>query len=124
MAIKVTPEEIEIYRTTARRYWQENHPERMQRQDRAWELARLAAQFLQEQFHATKVMVFGSLVRDDCFTLWSDLDIAAWGIAPHETLRAMEAVRDLDESIDINLVDVGTCSPTLLNNIEQEGIIL
>lgn len=113
-----------MYQAAARRYWQESQAERTQRQNRAWELARLAAQFLKEQFQATKVMVFGSLVRDDCFTLWSDLDIAAWGIAPHETLRAMEAVRDLDEGIDINLVDVGTCSPTLLTNIEQEGILL
>jgi predicted nucleotidyltransferase len=124
VTIQVTPEEIKMYQAAARRYWQESQAERTQRQNRAWELARLAAQFLKEQFQATKVMVFGSLVRDDCFTLWSDLDIAAWGIAPHETLRAMEAVRDLDEGIDINLVDVGTCSPTLLTNIEQEGILL
>ena len=124
MSIKLTPEEIAMYRAAAKRKWQENKAERIQRQKRAWELAQSAAVLLKEQFKATKVMVFGSLVRNDCFTLWSDVDIAAWGISPDETLWAMEAVRDLDEIIEVNLVDVETCPPTLLANIEREGILL
>ena len=124
MSIKFTPEEIAVYQAAAKRKWQESQTERIQRQKRAWELAQLAAALLKEQFKATKVMVFGSLIRNDCFTLWSDVDIAAWGISPDETLRAMEAVRDLDEAIEVNLVDVKTCTPTLLTNIEREGILL
>ena len=124
MSIKLTPEEIAMYRAAAKRKWQESQPERIQREKRAWELARLAAALLKEQFKATKVMVFGSLVRNYCFTLWSDVDIAAWGISPDETLRAIEAVRDLDEMIEVNLVDVETCTPALLANIEREGILL
>ncbi len=124
VSIKLTPEEIAMYRAAARRKWQETQPERIQRQKRAWELAQSAAVLLKEQFKATKVMVFGSLVRNYCFTLWSDVDIAAWGISPNETLRAMEAVRDLDEMIEVNLVDVETCTPVLLANIEQEGMPL
>ncbi len=124
MSIKLTPEEIAVYQAAAKRQWQESQAERRQRQKRAWELAWLAAALLKEHFNATKVMVFGSLVRDDCFTLWSDVDIAAWGISPDETLLAMEAVRDLDEIIEVNLVDVETCTPTLLANIEREGILL
>lgn len=124
VSIKLTPEEIAIYQTAAKRKWQENQAERIQRQKRAWELARLAAVLLKQQFNATKVMVFGSLVKSNCFTLWSDVDIAAWGIAPDETLRAMEAVRNLDEIIELNLVDVETCTSSLLSNIEREGILL
>ena len=124
MSIKLTPEEIAMYRSAAKRKWQESQPERRQRQKRAWELAQLAAVLLKEQFNATRVMVFGSLVRNNCFTLWSDVDIAAWGISPDETLRAMEALRDLDEMIEVNLVDVETCTPALLANIEREGILL
>lgn len=124
MSIKLTPKEIAMYQATAERKWQESQAERIQREKRAWELARLAAALLKEQFRATNVMLFGSLVRNDCFTLWSDVDIAAWGISPDETLRAMEAVRDLDEIIELNLVDVDTCTSTLLANIEREGIVL
>ncbi|MEM9275032.1 MAG: nucleotidyltransferase domain-containing protein [Cyanobacteria bacterium P01_F01_bin.143] len=124
MSVKFTPREIAMYRAAAKQKWQESKPERIQKQKRAWELARSAALLLKEQFKATKVMIFGSLVRNNCFTLWSDVDIAAWGIAPHETLRAMEAVRDLDEIIEVNLVDIETCNPALLANIEQEGVLL
>jgi predicted nucleotidyltransferase len=124
VSIKFTPEEIAVYQAAAKRKWQESQAERIQRQKRAWELAQIAAALLKEQFKATKVMVFGSLIWNDCFTLWSDVDIAAWGISPDQTLRAMEAVRDLDEAIEVNLVDVKTCTPTLLTNIEREGILL
>lgn len=124
MSIKLTPKEIAAYQAAANRKWQESQAERIQREKHAWELARLAAVLLKEQFKATKVMLFGSLVRNDCFTLWSDVDIAAWGISPDQTLRAMEAVRDLDEIIEVNLVDVNTCIPTLLANIEREGRLL
>ncbi len=69
-------------------------------------------------------MVFGSLVRAGCFTPWSDVDIAAWGLSPKDTLRAIGTVMDVDTAIAINLVDVGTCRPELLAAIEQEGIAL
>ncbi len=124
MSIKLTPQEIASYRSAAQREWQKNEVKRKQREKYAWKLAELAAVLLKKQFKATKVMLFGSLVRNDCFTLWSDIDIAAWGISPDKTLQAMEAVRDLDEMIEVNLVDVETSTPSLRANIEREGILL
>ena len=124
MSTKLTSEEIAMYRAAAKRKWQESQPERLRRQQRAWELAQSAAVLLKEEFKATRVIVFGSLVRNNCFTLWSDVDIAAWGISPNDTLRAMEAVRDLDEMIEVNLVDVETCTPALLANIDREGVLM
>ncbi len=69
-------------------------------------------------------MVFGSLVREHGFTPWSDVDIAAWGISPKDTFRAIGAIMDLDTDIEMNLVDIGTCRPELLASIEQGGIEL
>jgi hypothetical protein len=68
------------------------------------------------------MVVFGSLIHADCFTLWSDVDIAAWGIAPHDIFRAIRAVHDLATDIAVNLVDVEACQPTICTLIEQEGI--
>lgn len=118
------PEAITAYRKAASQRWEEMRERRSQRQKRAWELAELAATLLKVQFNATKVVVFGSLVRQDCFTLWSDVDIAAWGISPNNTFRAMGAVRDLDYTIEVNLVDVEVCKSELLAAIEEEGILL
>lgn len=92
--------------------------------DKAWELARKAAKVLREQYHAGRVAVFGSLLHETCFTEWSDLDIAAWGIPADQTFRAIGTVMDLDPSFPINLVDVNTCSPSLLKAIEQEAVDL
>ena len=71
-----------------------------------------------------EVVVFGSLVHKGCFTQWSDVDLAAWGLRPEDTFRAMGAVQDLDSEIIINLVDVETCSPSLLAVIKKEGVEL
>ena len=89
---------------------------------KAWKLARKAAKILREQYHAQRVVVFGSLLHEARFTQWSDVDIAAWGIPPEQTLRAIGAVMDLNSSLEINLVDVNICSSSLLKAIEQEAV--
>jgi predicted nucleotidyltransferase len=123
-ASTVTPAEMAAYRATARCRQERERQELAQRQARAWEVARCAAARLKAQFGVDRVMVFGSLVRAGCFTPWSDVDIAAWGLSPQDTFRAMGVVMDLDTAMAINLVDVGTCRPELLVSIEQEGIEL
>ncbi len=117
----VTSEQLAIYRQTAQQRWQKSQPQREERRKRAWQLVQLATTLLKKKFGVTKVMVFGSLVHKNCFTLWSDVDIAAWGISPQDTFRAMGTVRDLAENIELNLVDVGACQPELIQKILQEG---
>ena len=121
---EITPEEMAEYRTTARQRSAQEQKYAAQRLERAWEFARQAAGLLKEKFGATRVMVFGSLVHEGCFTRWSDVDIAAWGIHPEDTLRAIGAAMDVDSDIEINLVDVATCRPELLAAIEREGVKL
>mgnify|MGYP001608910182 FL=1 len=92
------------------------------REDKAWKAARSAAALLKERFAATKVVLFGSLAHKGSFSRWSDIDIAAWGISPEDTFRAIGAVMEVSSDIEINLVDVGTCRRSLLTVIEKEGI--
>lgn len=117
----VTPAEVAVYRVTAQRRSKREQHVLARRQKRAWEVARGAATVLKEGFGATRVVVFGSLLRPGCFTRWSDLDIAAWGLRPEDTFRAMGAVADLAADIAVNLVDVSTCRASLLASIEGEG---
>ncbi len=78
---------------------------------------------LREQFGATRVKIFGSLVAQDEFTRWSDIDLAAWGIAPEQFYQAIGAVNDLSPDIKVDLVDPSRCSSiTLQRIIEEEGI--
>ena len=50
------------------------------------------------------------------------MDIAAWGIAPEDTFRAIGVMMDMETEIDVNLVDINTCRSSLLRVIEQDGI--
>lgn len=65
-------------------------------------------------------MLFGSLAHEGRFNLWSDVDIAAWGLRPEDTWQALGAVMDLDPDIEVNLVDIACCRPAL----EREGVEL
>lgn len=120
----LTPEKVATYRATAQRRREQEKPMLARRREQAWAAARQAARLLREQFKATRVVVFGSLARESGFTRWSDVDIAAWGIAPADTFRAIGVVMDLETEVPVNLVDVNTCRPSLLKAIQEDGIEL
>jgi predicted nucleotidyltransferase len=117
----ITSEQLSIYRQTAQNNWQKTQKLREERLEKAWRLVEVATTLLKEKFGVTKVMIFGSILHENCFTLWSDVDIAAWGISPTETFQAMGEVRELDDTIEINLVDINACSQQLKDKISQEG---
>jgi len=120
----ITLKQLAIYRGTAEKNWQKSQTIREERREKAWELVQVATNLLKEKFRANKVMVFGSLLHEDCFNLWSDVDIAAWGISPEDTFKAIGEVRELDNSIEVNLVDINVCQPKLLNKILREGRVI
>lgn len=113
---------LEEYRKTAIRRQKVRISKAKTRREKGWKLARKAAKLLRTQFQAKRVAVFGSLLHEARFTRWSDIDIAVWGIPADQTFRAIGAVMDLDSSVELNLVDVNTCSPSLLRAIEQEAV--
>jgi len=117
-----TPGQLQQYRRTAHLRQSLRGALVRERMDAGWRAARKAARLLREEYHATRVVVFGSLLSESRFTLWSDVDIAVWGLSPAQTFRAIGAVMDLDSSIEINLVDVNTCSASLLQSVEREGL--
>jgi predicted nucleotidyltransferase len=119
--LELPPDKIDQYRRTAVRRQKARAQKIKVRMDKGWKLARKAAKILREQFDVKRVVVFGSLLHEKRFTEWSDIDIAAWGIPPEQTFRAIGAVMDLDSTLTINLVDVNTCPPSLLKAIEQDG---
>lgn len=123
--LNVTPEQLAVYRRSAERLREQDRPAERLRREAAWRLARAAAALLKEQYHAERVVAFGSLVAEErSFTRWSDVDIAAWGIDPADTFRAIGAVMDLSSSPMVNLVDVNTSKPSLLAVIERDGVEL
>lgn len=119
-----TSEEMARYRENLRRRNAEDRQALVRRKASAWTLARQAAEVLKARYAATRVVVFGSLASEDRFHVWSDVDVAAWGVSPDQTFRAIAELLCLDSEIEINLVDVNTCRPSVLRRIEREGVEL
>ena len=89
-----------------------------------WVFARKAAKLLKSEFGADKVFVFGSLLHESSFTLWSDIDLSASGIAADKYYAAVAAVSDLSSSTKIDLIDLESCRPSLRDTILKEGVEL
>ena len=118
---KISAEKMAQYRATAQRRWSEHEAQLATRKKLAWDTARQAAQLLRETFKADEVILFGSLAHGDWFTLSSDIDLAASGIAAEHYLSAVAQLQDLSPLFNIDLVDLNRCKPELLLSIQKEG---
>lgn len=70
------------------------------------------------------MILFGSLARDVQLHAHSDVDLAAWGIAEADYLRAVSALLDLSGPITIDLVRMEETTPAVRQAIETDGIPL
>jgi predicted nucleotidyltransferase len=122
-ALNLPPEALKKYRPleAIRRRRAKTRVEVSKRRRRALTVARKAAKLLKEKFGAGKVILFGSLARSGSFTLYSDIDLAARGIPPERFFAASAAIEHVDLSFQIDLVELETCSPAMLRNIEKDG---
>jgi uncharacterized protein len=114
--------EMDKYHQTALRRQSQEQAQLAHFREKAWETARRAAGVLRERFHISRVVVFGSLVHEGCFTRWSDIDIAVWGISSEDTFRAVGAAIDVSDEFVVNLVDINIVRPSLLEIIDREGV--
>ena len=96
---------------------------RLQRRERAWEIARTAAALLKSRYRASRVVAFGSLTEADRFHPWSDVDLAVWGLAPGDYFEAAAHVLDVGGEIRVDLIRAERCKPYLRAAIE-EGVDL
>lgn len=124
MSLSLTPEQVTAYRAGAQRRARQRDQTLAARQARAWRVARQGAQLLVEQFGATRVAVFGSLLQPEKFHANSDVDLAVWGLDERVYYRAVSRLLDLDPEVSIDLVEMELAEPRLRQAIEQEGVIL
>lgn len=118
-ALDLTAEELRTYDPRPRASLHDSA-----RWAQAWDLAREAGRILKESFGATRVAVFGSLAHRECFHARSDVDLAAWGIAPSSFFRAVAAVTEINSGIGVDLIDADQCPDRFRERIEEEGVVL
>ena len=131
MGLDISAIDLERYRASAQTRLRSQRGQREARRQRAWHLARLAADLLKTQYGAPLVSVFGSLIHPDRFTQWSDVDLAVWGLSATNWLKASAAVRALEslsgvENVQANgdtLLIMGVTSQVVMNHLLQNHII-
>lgn len=92
--------------------------------ERAWEVAKSAAQILKEKYSAREVVVFGSLVHKELFHLNSDIDLSVRGIEPQRFFQALSEVAFMDHDLNVELVDIEECKDYIAKAIKEEGVKL
>ena len=125
-ALDLSPREWQAYRPGGPAAAQQTPqtPRTVRRRQQAWRVAQQAARLLRDEYGASKVVVFGSLVHDTWFTPWSDIDLAAWGIPPERYYGAVAAVTGLSPAFQVDLVDPDACRTSLRATLEREGVEL
>ena len=122
-ALEMKPEEWRKFkpgRKIATRAAQSKYIE--ERRAKGLELAKKASFLLRQRYGAKRVVVFGSLTRKKVFSFWSDIDLAAWGIAPDRFFSAVAAVTGLSPDFKIDLVEPDTCREAMRDSIQKHGI--
>jgi uncharacterized protein len=122
MTIQITSSQLKTYRKTAREREAKLRIQVDERRNRAWVIARQAARILKEEFGASRVVVFGSLLHTELFHLRSDIDLGVWDIQSY--FRAVSRLMDIDPEIEFDLVPVEDARPGILAVIEQYGVDL
>lgn len=121
-ALEMKPEEWRKFkpgRKIATRAAQSKYEER---RAKGLELAKKASFLLRQRYGAKRVVVFGSLAREKAFGSWSDIDLAAWGIAPDRFFSAVADVTGLRPDFKIDLVEPDTCREAMRDSIQKHGI--
>lgn len=124
MSIAISSEKMAVYRRSARAREAAYQQAQQQRRERAWVLARQAADLLKAGFGAKRVVVFGSLARGEGFGIRSDIDLLAEGIAPQFFWRAWCALDRLAGDFELELVASEEATSRLHEVVAREGVEL
>lgn len=124
MTLNISPEKMAEYRAGYKERQELARKKLDKRFELAWETARQGADLLRKRFGVNKVAVFGSLVNRSRFHIRSDIDLAVWGIAEEDYLRALGCLLDLTTEFSIDLVRVEETREYLQKVIDAQGILL
>jgi predicted nucleotidyltransferase len=119
-----TDEQMAVYRASAQKRQQQKRDRLHQRQQLGLAVAQQASELLKQDFQVEKVVLFGSMRALDRIHDRSDVDLAVWGLNPQDYFRAVGQLLALHPDISVDLVEVETAPPRLLQEIETTGVTL
>ena len=120
----VSDEDLDRYRRTLRRRDEAARAQQKEVHRNAWHAARQAASVLEDELGAERVVLFGSVAREERLSPHSDLDLAVEGLAPMAYYRAVARLQSIPEEIDVDLVRLESCRDSLRQTVQETGIEL
>lgn len=89
------------------------------------EVAQACANHLVQDFGASKVYLFGSLLEEDLAHAWSDIDLAVEGLEGRLYFKALRDIsRLLPARVELDLVPLESSWPGLVERVKAEGVLL
>ncbi len=83
-----------------------------------------AADLLKTRFGARRVMLFGSLAHQGWFAPDSDVDLLVEGLAAGDYWQAWRLVEETIADRAVDLIELETASPSLLQSVRRHGVEL
>ncbi len=120
----IDPIQMEIYRQHARQRQRQLNEQVQARREKAWQVARRAAQILRDEFHVTRVVAFGSLTQEYLFHIHSDVDLAVWEMESRPYFKAVSRLLEIDPDFNVDLVLYEDVRPSVQAVIDLEGVEL
>jgi len=120
----LSDEALARYRETRRRRDAAAHAWQEEARRRAWYAARRAASLLKDEFGAERVVLFGSIARNERLSPHSDLDLAVEGLTGMEYYRAVARIQSVPAQMTVDLVRLESCRSSLRQTIRETGIEL
>ena len=120
----ITPREMAHYRATARQQETRRRQLLESRRRAAWQTAQHAAALLKHDYGVNRVVLFGSLTRQEPFSVHSDIDLAVWGLDERAYYRAVSRLLNLNPAFSIDLLRAEALSEDFVAAIEAAGIPL
>ncbi|MEA5476769.1 nucleotidyltransferase domain-containing protein [Pseudanabaena galeata UHCC 0370] len=105
------------YILAARKREQVRQESLRQLQSRGVETAKQAARILRQQFRATRVVLFGSMLQPKIHAD-SDIDLAVWNLSKSDYFQAVGKLQGLSE-FAIDLIEVENASDYMIEAIAQ-----
>ena len=119
--VNLSPTQLQRYIVSAQERERDRLAKLEERRRSALNLAKQAVSLLKEEFGATQVILFGSLLTET-FHESSDIDLAVMGLSEKQYFQAVGRLLGLGD-FDFDLVEIQHACPEIVQKIRQ-GVIL
>ncbi len=117
-----TPEQKEHYRKAWARQAEERRRYCRERRNEAHEEAEKLAARITGYPGVSKIMLFGSVLKEDRFREDSDIDLAVWGLRPRDYFKALSDLEN-HSSFPVDLIPMEDARPYIAKRVEKGEIL-